>query len=63
MSNEVDVIEQARARVNELQNQADQSAANHNMIIGRMLEARERLATLEKKEQSPVDAEVVAVAD
>ena len=47
-------IEIIKARIDELMRHCDQSAANHNAIIGRLAEAKEMLKMLEDEKKSNV---------
>lgn len=46
-------------RIKELETAIEQSAANHNAMVGRMLEAKELLHSMAINNDSVVDAEVV----
>ena len=47
-------IEIIKARIDELMRHCDQSAANHNAILGRIAEAKEMLKILEDEKKSNV---------
>lgn len=47
-------IEIIKARIDELMRHCDQSAANHNAILGRLAEAKEMLKMLEDEKKSNV---------
>lgn len=51
--------EEIIARIDEIKRSIDQSAANHNSLIGRLQEAEFLLSKLEEFEKQVVDAEVV----
>lgn len=48
------LLAEARVRVQQLTAAAEQSAGQHNIMLGRLFEAKERLAFLENPPPAPV---------
>ena len=55
-------FEEVRKRVTELKAYAEQTAAQHNMAIGRLTEAQEALAYMEKQAADALEAAKNVVA-
>lgn len=50
-------------RIKELELAVEKSAANHNALVGRLIECRELLSKLEQQEENKVEEERININD